>query len=268
MKWSSRVPDVRRGRGPPLLCSTCPTPVRCDHKAALNTVVVSSVVPPSPPSPWSGSVSSIRRIACAPSEALLESLLGARDEYLVTTCLGHEARCDGALVRSDWVVVEYSCLAPHEFTPMKYVILGKHNCSMEAVTSGFTEQGVSLSRTVVRTFPGEMETYMNLALLKLDRPYELQYYNRSHDSETLDKFSRWFEVYMYMSTIQTTSNDMSHVTIHHVRPVPFKVFLLTVILPMVAFAAFFVYIIFYTGSTEESKISYKTLNNEKKEHPV
>ncbi|OWR52394.1 hypothetical protein KGM_209358 [Danaus plexippus plexippus] len=212
-------------------------------------------------------------ISCAPSEAQVERLLGVRDEYLVTTCLGSGARCDGALLRSDWVVVQDSCFKAHKFTPMKYVVLGKHNCSMEAVTPSLNDEGGMLTRSVLKSIQYEELSYMDLVLLKLDRPYELQFYNLSHDSETLNKFSRWFEAYLYMSTINTPPNSylepMSYeTTMYRMKPIPFKVFLLTVILPIVSFAAFFIYVIFYTGNTDVSKISYTTLNNEKKAHPV
>lgn len=44
-----------------------------------------------------------------------------------------------------------------------------------------------LTRSVLKSIQYEELSYMDLVLLKLDRPYELQFYNLSHDSETLNK---------------------------------------------------------------------------------
>ncbi|CAH2260933.1 jg22320 [Pararge aegeria aegeria] len=172
--------------------------------------------------------------------------------------------CQGVIWRQSSLLVRASCL---KYARDPYVQKGITNCTRSnSTTTIFTEEYCDddmCIRHVIAIYMHPRFPTIDLAILRLDAPYSSETHALNGDLE--QKLNEWETFIVDYYTTATATGGTIQIRHNQMYTTPVKMILITVILPTASFVLFFLYVIFYTGSSDKNvdkDIQYTSLTNE------
>ncbi|XP_013146514.1 PREDICTED: uncharacterized protein LOC106109526 [Papilio polytes] len=201
-------------------------------------------------------------ISNAMASAELRSLYGVRDGNRVTLCMsaGVAGRgrdvCAGALWRRHWVLVHASCVAHRALYPVVLVRDHADDVDCEEVQQDLLYYNY---RKVLARFLHPDYPEMDFALICVLDPFDALQVTSNVSLPLLAKLEPWlldtyngFSPETHLADYTPSEENMMFAT-------PVRMFIVSVVLPLTFFIAFFLLVTFYTG-TDKSSHSYRSLN--------
>ncbi|XP_045784024.1 uncharacterized protein LOC123880127 [Maniola jurtina] len=166
--------------------------------------------------------------------------------------------CPGVLWRQSWLLVRASCL---KYASDTYVQKGISNCTRNNSTitpSNPQCDEEKCIRFITAVYMHPRFPAIDLAMLRLNAPFSTETHAFSYDLELkLDNWEKFITDYY-----STTTEGNIQIRHYQMYTTPVKMFVITVVLPTVSFALFFLYVVFYTGSSDKVLgIPYTNLTN-------
>ncbi|XP_045448995.1 uncharacterized protein LOC123657496 [Melitaea cinxia] len=205
--------------------------------------------------------------ACSSSAEDVFERLYSDASRRVTVCCERGHMCPAARWRRDWLVARVSCLLSHPYYPSLRAKEGVDNCTDDSAVTRKYE--MRTMRYIVSHHTHPSYPNVDLMLLRINCPWDTELI----DNRTLtisdaifDRLDSWIKAINFNKVFTTTKpKNIMQRTHLQMYSTPVRMFLVTVVLPSISFIVFFLFVIFFTGTSKGSNIPYKNLNSGKKE---